>query len=121
MWNACAVAESLHEAGAYGFSVPATPPVLDWPGLKIKRDAYISRLNGIYAANLGKDGITVLHGHASFLGPSTVLVGDQEYTAPHVLITCGSRAWIPSIPGAREHGNFTDSNPFDFWLDFDMQ
>src|SRR5215475_7092106 len=50
MWNAAELGGALHDAADYGFDLEAR--AVDWPSLRHKRDAYIERLNGIYAANL---------------------------------------------------------------------
>src|SRR5580704_5113124 len=56
MWNASSVALSLADAGDYGFDVKVGGN--DWAALKQKRDAYIARLNAIYARNLAAKGVT---------------------------------------------------------------
>ena len=53
-FNAAAIAETIHQAKSYGFSVKETAP-FDWTTFKQKRDAYILRLNGIYERNLAND------------------------------------------------------------------
>ena len=53
---------------------------VDWAAIKAKRDAVVARLNGIYASNLSKSGVTAITGEAHFVGPNTVKVGDDEYT-----------------------------------------
>src|SRR3981081_3181357 len=47
MWNAASVALSLADGSDYGFDIDVRDN--DWAVLKQKRDAYITRLNGIYA------------------------------------------------------------------------
>ncbi|SFR06812.1 Pyruvate/2-oxoglutarate dehydrogenase complex, dihydrolipoamide dehydrogenase (E3) component [Lentzea waywayandensis] len=47
-------------------------------------------------------GIDVLRGDGKIAGPGTVAVGDQTYTADHVVIATGSSAFIPPIPGLRD-------------------
>ncbi|MEU3644093.1 NAD(P)/FAD-dependent oxidoreductase [Lentzea sp. NPDC034063] len=47
-------------------------------------------------------GIDVLRGDGKIAGPGTVSVGDQTYTADHVVIATGSSAFIPPIPGLRD-------------------
>lgn len=116
MWNTATMAESLwHHAPSYGFDMTSfpKPPSFGWNDLKAKRDAYIHRLNGIYEANLKKDGIDMFYGKASFLDPNRVQVTLKDYPntekivlqAKHILIATGSHAWIPDIPGAKDHGN----------------
>ena len=41
-------------------------------------------------------------GHASFTGPKEVTVGDQKYTAEHILIATGTKPIVPDVPGERE-------------------
>ena len=47
-------------------------------------------------------GIDVLRGDGKIAGPGTVAVGEQTYTADHVVIATGSSAFIPPIPGLRD-------------------
>jgi len=103
-WNAAAIAETLHEAKAYGFSVKETAP-FDWTTFKHKRDAYVKRLNGIYAKNLDKDNVEWLHGRAHLLSKSEVEVvlddGTKEtIRAKKILLATGGHPNIPNIPGA---------------------
>ncbi|KAH9272858.1 hypothetical protein BASA83_004746 [Batrachochytrium salamandrivorans] len=107
MWNTASVAESLRDARAYGFDVAPDIPFA-WSDLKSKRDAYIKRLNGIYTTNLGKDGIEMINGTASFVDPHNVSVNGEIYHGKHVLIATGSSAWIPDFEGASEHGVTSD-------------
>eukprot|EP01013_Petalomonas_cantuscygni_P022698 TRINITY_DN44003_c0_g1_i1.p1 TRINITY_DN44003_c0_g1~~TRINITY_DN44003_c0_g1_i1.p1 ORF type:complete len:501 (-),score=125.32 TRINITY_DN44003_c0_g1_i1:264-1709(-) len=116
MWMTSAVAETLEDAKDYGFlgvDAHAAMRSFSWPTLKAKRDAYITRLNGIYATNLGKSGVSVVKGRAS-LGPSTgdgslhtVVCNGQSYTGKNVLVAVGGRPVVPPLPGA-EHGITSD-------------
>ena len=111
-WNAAAIAETLHEAKAYGFSVQETAP-FDWTTFKHKRDAYVKRLNGIYEKNLGKDQVEWLHGRAHFQSKNEVEVvlvdgTKQAIRAKNILIATGGHPNIPKdIPGS-EHGITSD-------------
>ena len=104
-WNAAAIAETLHEAKAYGFSVKETAP-FDWTTFKHKRDAYVRRLNGIYEKNLEKDKVEWLHGRAHFPSKNEVEVvlhdgTKQTIRAKNVLIATGGHPNIPKdIPGS---------------------
>jgi glutathione reductase (NADPH) len=64
MFNAAEVADAISDAARYGFDVSAAPagPKVQWDALKGLRDAYITRLNGIYEKNLGNNNVTILHG-----------------------------------------------------------
>src|SRR5215472_2154500 len=98
MWNAAELGSALHDARDYGFDVHTRG--VDWPSLKAKRDAYIERLNGIYAANLAKRSIEVVHARASFVDAHTVSAGGRRLRADHIFIATGSRPRLPKVPGA---------------------
>jgi glutathione reductase (NADPH) len=98
MWNAAQIAHAVHDAGEYGFDV--SNRALDWPQLKRKRDAYVERLNGIYAQNLAKRGVEWRHAAAAFESPQQVRVGDEIFSAPKIVIASGGRPVVPDLPGA---------------------
>jgi glutathione reductase (NADPH) len=98
MWNASRLAEMLDDAPGYGFSIDQSP--FDWPSLKSARDAYISRLNGIYQRNLDQAGVETIAGWARFEGPHDIHVADRKIHAKHVLIATGGIPTIPALPGA---------------------
>jgi pyruvate/2-oxoglutarate dehydrogenase complex dihydrolipoamide dehydrogenase (E3) component len=58
--------------------------------------------DGAKAAYLEARGIEVLRGHARLAGPGSVEVGDETYSADHVVIAAGSDPVIPPVPGLRE-------------------
>jgi glutathione reductase (NADPH) len=105
MWNAAGVALSLADASDYGFDVKAGGN--DWAALKSKRDAYIVRLNGIYARNLAAKGVIQVQGTARFTDAHTVEVNGERMTAPHIVIATGGLPVLPDLPGA-EHGITSD-------------
>jgi len=113
-WNAASIAETIHEAKAYGFSVEQTAP-FDWSTFKKKRDAYVKRLNGIYERNLAHDKIEYIHGFATLTGKNTAQVTLDDgsiatINAKKILLAVGGHPTIPTgIPGA-EYG--TDSDGF---------
>ncbi|KAI9229316.1 MAG: hypothetical protein DHS80DRAFT_14192 [Piptocephalis tieghemiana] len=103
MWNTAFVRETLHDAPEYGYDLGTKdggPPKLNWELIKEKRDAYVHRLNGIYARNLDKDSVEYITGRASLLRPGVVKVGDQELRAKNILIAVGGKPTFPDIPGA---------------------
>ena len=62
--------------------------------LKARRDAYIERLNGIYANMLDKAGVDVVRGFGRFVGQNMVEVDGQRFTAPHIVIAIFAAGWI---------------------------
>lgn len=104
-WYAAAIAETIHLAKEYGFSVKETAP-FDWTSFKHKRDDFVKRLNGIYERNLGNDKVEYLHGRASFTGPNSVDVKLDDgsivaINSKKILIATGGHPNIPqNIEGA---------------------
>ncbi len=98
MWYAATLAEHFEMAAGYGFELSA--PVLDWGRLKEARDAYISRLNGLYAANLERRGVTRFEGMAHFVDARTVEVAGRRISADQIVIATGGEPIVPAIPGA---------------------
>ncbi|KAL1838294.1 hypothetical protein VTJ49DRAFT_2834 [Mycothermus thermophilus] len=113
-YNAASIAETIHQAKDYGFSVQETAP-FDWTTFKKKRDAYVARLNGIYERNLANDKVEYVHGWARLISRNQVEVTLDDGTktvvsAKKILIAVGGHPTPPpSIPGA-EFG--TDSDGF---------
>jgi glutathione reductase (NADPH) len=105
MWYAASIAHQMHHAPDYGFDVSVNGH--DWQALKTRRDAYVKRLNGIYAGNLERKGITHIEGWASFVDDHTVAVGDRRISADRIVIATGGRPIVPDIPGA-EYGITSD-------------
>lgn len=98
MFNTAMHSEMLHDHADYGFTVSDVK--FNWATVKKSRDDYVKRLNGIYFNNLQKDNVEYIKGHATFTGPREVTVGDQKYTAKHILIATGTKPMVPPTPGA---------------------
>lgn len=90
--------------------VPTDPlPKFDWASFKPQRDAYIRKLNGIYASSFEKEGVEQHQGHAKLLSPTAVQVtlpdgkGTYVLNADKICIATGGYPTHPSedqIPGA---------------------
>ncbi len=98
MWYAAHHAHQFHHAPDYGFDVTLNGH--DWGALKLRRDAYIERLNNIYASNLDKRGVTHIKGGARFVDANTVDVDGRSYQAERIVVATGGRPIVPEIPGA---------------------
>lgn len=105
MWYAAEIAHQLEDAGGYGFDVEIRDH--NWPALQQARDAYVERLNGIYARNLERRNVTLLAGTATLLDRQSVDVDGETVTAGKIIIATGGHPQIPSVPGA-EHGITSD-------------
>ena len=112
MWYTASVSENLRAAHSYGFRVPGLdsapsdqPIPFDWNTLKTKRDAYITRLNGIYEKNLDKDGVDFYAGYARFTSKNAVEVERDDGSkyalkAKRIVIAVGGEPTWPKIEGA---------------------
>ncbi len=98
MWNGASLAHAIEDAADYGFTVPTH--AFDWPTLKRQRDQHVLDLNGHYERNLLKNGVEIIRGNARFVGPKTVRVGADTFTAEHIVIAVGGRPVVPELPGA---------------------
>jgi len=98
MWNAASAAHALHDAIGYGFE--AIQPAHDWAALKARRDAYVARLNDVYAGNLENRKIELLRAHGVLAGPRTVRAGKRTLTAERIVIAVGGAPIVPRLPGA---------------------
>lgn len=98
MWNAAVIAEALEDAEGYGFDVDVAG--FDWAKLKAGRDAYVERLNGIYARNLERSGVHRIAGRARFVESRVIEVAGERHGAEHVLVATGGRPRVPPVPGA---------------------
>jgi len=98
MWHAAELGGALHDAAGYGFDLRVLGQ--DWAQLKAHRDAYVHRLNALYAANLAKREVTLVRARAQLADAHTVLAGERTLTGEHLILATGGRALIPSISGA---------------------
>jgi len=109
MWHAADLKDKLaYHAPGYHFS-GADNHKFDWASFKPQRDAYIKKLNDIYANNFAKEGVEYHHGFGRLRSPNIVEVtrpdgkGTYELHADHICVTVGGHPFVPSddeIPGA---------------------
>jgi pyruvate/2-oxoglutarate dehydrogenase complex dihydrolipoamide dehydrogenase (E3) component len=57
---------------------------------------------GVESWLAGMNGCTVIRGHARFVSPTRVRVGDDVLEAPRIFINVGGRARVPEISGVRQ-------------------
>ncbi|MBO7412012.1 MAG: FAD-dependent oxidoreductase, partial [Ottowia sp.] len=98
MWFAAERAHALASAAEFGFTVEGVR--FDWQTLVRGRDAFVARLNGIYAQMLEGAEVTVFRGTGRFCAPRTIEVDGQRLCGEHVVIATGGQAVIPPVPGA---------------------
>lgn len=98
MWNASQIHGALELAEEYGFAVERRG--FDWGTMKAARDAYVRRLNGIYAENLAASGVRLITTAARFREANAVEADGRVHAAKHILIATGGRPTVPDVPGA---------------------
>ncbi len=93
--------DEFADAAGFGWSLDA--PRFDWSVLKTRRDAEVTRLEGIYARNLEASGVEFLGERATIEGPHAVRLqtSGRLVRARYILIATGAvPANEPRIPGA---------------------
>jgi glutathione reductase (NADPH) len=98
MWFGANIAHALHDAADYGFAVE--PGAFDWATLKARRDTYVKGINDWYATFLADSSIDRIEGSARFVGPNRIEVAGRRFSADHIVISTGSRPFVPSVTGA---------------------
>ncbi|WP_285031076.1 FAD-containing oxidoreductase [Mycolicibacterium sp. lyk4-40-TYG-92] len=73
---------------------------VDMAKVKGRKDGIVTAdREGVESWLEGMDGCTLLRGHARFLDPHTLQVGDQRITGEQIFLNTGGRATAPDIPG----------------------
>ncbi len=98
MWYGATVAGALRDAPDYGFSLQQQG--FDWQKLVERRETYIQGIHSWYHTYLADNKVDEIHGAARFLDTHTLQVGNERYTADHIVISPGGRPQIPDTPGA---------------------
>ena len=106
-------AHLARRAAEYGVTIDGAVGV-NMKAVKARKDA-ISGVSKHGVENYLKclKGCTVHEGHARFISPKEVLVGDQVLTADRVFINVGGRALVPAIPGLDQINYLTNSSMMD--------
>jgi len=77
-----------------------TPPRVDLARVNARKDGIVEQSRkGLRAWLDGADNVTVIEGHACFVGPHTLRVGDRELESKQVFINVGGRAAVPPLAG----------------------
>ncbi|PID61068.1 MAG: glutathione-disulfide reductase [Gammaproteobacteria bacterium] len=105
MWYAASMAERLHAAEAYGFTVEQQG--FDWAYLVEKREQYIANIDRAYTRYLEQNGVEVKNGRARLVDAHTVDVKGDRCSADRILIATGGAPVVPDIAGA-EHAITSD-------------
>ncbi|MCU0906800.1 MAG: glutathione-disulfide reductase [Rhodobacteraceae bacterium] len=104
---ASAYAQSAREAAEYGWQIELGG--LDWQHFRARLDGELTRLEGIYTANLRKAGVEIVPERATVADPHTVeLASGRRVTARHILLATGGRPFKPDLTPGIEHAIVSD-------------
>ena len=109
-------AHIARRASDFGVRLPSEVAV-DMKAVKARKDAISGQSRvGVERWMKGLKSCTVYPGHAHFLSPREIAVGDQVLTSERVFINVGGRASAPPIPGLEEVNYLTNSSMME--IDF---
>jgi pyruvate/2-oxoglutarate dehydrogenase complex dihydrolipoamide dehydrogenase (E3) component len=92
-------AHLARRAAEYGV-ITGSEIAVDMKVVKARKDAVSARSRTSVESWLEHmDRCTVYRGHARFVSPSEVQVGDDHVAAKHIFINVGGRALVPDLPG----------------------
>ena len=111
-----ASARAAHVArhgAAYGIMIDGQLRV-DMARVKARKDAVVKQSNeGVTTLLKGTAGLTVIEGHARFVGDHTLVVNGLTLDASQIFINVGARAAVPAIPGLAGTPYLTSSSIMD--------
>ena len=68
---------------------------VDFPAIAARKQQVVNQLRTGVETLLSQPGITLVRGKAQFKDDHTVIIGEEEYTAPNIIIATGSEAALP--------------------------
>ena len=97
----------------YGVMIDG-PVRVDMARVKARKDAVVKQSNeGVTNWLKGTAGLTVIEGHARFIGDHTLTVNGLPLEASQIFINVGGRAAVPAIPGLADTPYLTSSSIMD--------
>ena len=95
-------AHLARRATDYGVVLDGAPRI-DMKKVKARADTVVlNARTGVEKWLRGMKGCTVIQGQARFERADTILVGDEQLTAPRIFINVGGRAIVPDMPGVHD-------------------
>jgi len=90
------------------------PIRVDMARVKARKDEVVRRSNeGVERWLKGLENARVYEGHARFVAPHTIAVGNERLEAKKIFINVGARALVPALPGLEEVDYLTNSTIMD--------
>ncbi len=110
-----ASAHAAHLASRAGdFGVSTGPVSVDLAAVVARKDAVVGRSRDGLEEWLGAtDGLTLMRGHARFVGPDAVEIEGTRIEAPLIFINVGGRPSVPDFPGVSDVAALASSTILD--------
>ena len=109
--TAAKYAASAREGAKYG--VTTSDPVVDWGAVKAHVHGAIETIAPVDSVERFEGlGVTVIQEHASFADPKTIVSATTRATARRIIVSTGSTAFIPPIPGVEDTPYVTNEQVF---------
>ena len=109
-------AHTARRAADYGVIVDGSPRI-DMKRVKARKDEIVRNSSGGVEQWLeGLKGVSVVRGHARFIGRSEIQVGSQSLRAGKIFLNVGGRPLVPNMPGLDTVPYLTNVSMMD--LDF---
>jgi pyruvate/2-oxoglutarate dehydrogenase complex dihydrolipoamide dehydrogenase (E3) component len=103
------VAHTARESARFGIHLQGEVRVsLD--EVKSRAETILQNSRQSLGKMLASAGSTVIYGHARFISPHEVQVGDEIFRAQQIFINVGARAAIPKLPGLDHVSYLTNSS-----------
>lgn len=110
----CRSAQLLEQMGeAECFGVTGLSYGFDFAKVVSRKNEVVAQLRGGVESLLSHKLITLVRGKASFKDPHTVVVGEEEYTADHIIVATGSVSASLPVPGNDLPGVLTSREILD--------
>lgn len=110
---ASAYAAHLARRGA-DYGVTTGPITIDFARVMTRKDTVrFNSRKGVEGWLKGMPNITVIEGHARFMGPHEVRVGDELLSADQIFLNVGGRAATPEFPGVEDVPYLTNVSIMD--------
>ena len=96
-------AHVVRNAASFGVVTGGAAVSVDMQAVKARKDAVVGEsIAGLTAWLGGLANLTLIRGHARFIGPNRLRVGDDELEAPKIFINVGGRPTVPDWPGIHD-------------------
>jgi pyruvate/2-oxoglutarate dehydrogenase complex dihydrolipoamide dehydrogenase (E3) component len=93
-------AHLARRGGDYGVVMPSGAIQVDMQAVKRRKDAIVARsAHNLESWLRSTPNLTIVQGHARFVAPRTIRVGEQVLSATQVFLDVGGRPSIPRLPG----------------------